>query len=237
MKARNRNLLAVALCTALAAPVASAQLVERNIGARAKTQVTTPQLPTRAADRAVDRTLDRTRDGVERIEERADRQQERLEERLDDRDLEVTAQGGANAAAHSDVAQRDAWARLDVDADGRISLEEAEDDDMILDMFEAIDTDGDGFVSDAEYRAHAHAAHVAEASATGAANAAAHSTAAMRGVWSALDSNGDGLISAIEADADAAFEARFEAMDEDGNGFVSEAEFRADAKADLTPPR
>ena len=53
MKTRNRNLLAVALCASLASPLASAQLVDRNIGARANAAA---QVPTRAVDRAVDNT-------------------------------------------------------------------------------------------------------------------------------------------------------------------------------------
>lgn len=221
MKARTLNLLAVALCGALAAPLASAQLVDRPIRSHARAAVSA-QLPTRAADRAVDRTRDR----VDRLRDRVERQDARAE---------VDAQ--ANAAAHSNVMQREAWVRLDIDGDGRISLAEAEDDDMLADMFEAVDADGDGFVSDAEYRAHAQAAHVAEASATGAEHGAAHSAVAVRATWADLDADGDGRISLLEADIDAGFEAGFEDMDADGDGFVTEAEFRAEAKADLVPPR
>lgn len=227
MKTRTRSLLAVALCGALAAPVASAQLVHRNVGARANAQVA-PQLPTRAADRAVDRTLDRTRDQVDRLRDRVERQSDRT-------DVEVTAQ--ANAAVHSEAAQRDAWVRLDVDADGRISLDEAASDDMLSDMFERVDADGDGFVSDAEYRAHLQMHHVVEASETGAEHAAAHSAVAVRATWADLDADGDGRISLAEAEIDAGFVAGFDDLDTDGDGFVTQAEYRAEVKADSTPPR
>ena len=167
MKARTLNLLAVALCGALAAPAASAQLVDRPVRTHAKAAASAQQ-PTRAAYRAGDRS----RNQVHRLRDRVERQDARAE-----------AGAQANAAAHSDVMLRDTWVRLDIDGDGRISLAEAEDDDMLADMFEVVDADGDGFVSDAEYRAHAQAAHVAEASATGAEHAAAHSAVAVRATW------------------------------------------------------
>lgn len=225
MKTRNLNLLAVALCGALAAPLASAQLVDRPLSSHARASVAA-QVPTRAADRAVDRTVDRSRAQVDRLRDRVDRQEARAD---------VDAQ--AKATAHSDVATRDDWVRLDIDGDGRISLTEAADDDLLGDAFGMVDADGDGFVSDAEYRAHAQAMHVVDASATGAEHAAAHSAVAVRATWAELDVDGDGRISLLEADTDAGFEAGFDDLDADGDGFVTEAEFRAEAKADLIPPR
>lgn len=228
MKTRNLNLLAVALCGALAAPLASAQLVDRPLNSHARVSAAA-QVPTRAADRAadraVDRAVDRSRAQVDRLRDRVDRQEARAD---------VDAQ--AKATAHSDVGMRDDWVRLDIDGDGRISLAEAADDDLLGDAFGRVDADGDGFVSDAEYRAHAQAAHVVDASATGAEHAAAHSAVAVRETWAELDADGDGRISLLEADIDAGFEAGFDDLDADGDGFVTEAEYRAEAKADLVPP-
>lgn len=65
----------------------------------------------------------------------------------------------------------------------------------------------------------------------GAAEAATHSMASMRGTWAALDANGDGRISRDEAAANADFQSSFEMMDADGDGFVSDAEYRTHAKA------
>lgn len=68
-----------------------------------------------------------------------------------------TAQGAADAAGHSAVVTRSTWARLDVDHDGRISATEADVDTSFDGAFSVMDSDGDGFVTDAEYRAHAKA--------------------------------------------------------------------------------
>lgn len=68
------------------------------------------------------------------------------------------SQGAGNAAAHSSVAQREAWSRLDTDRDGRISSVEASVDAQFSSHLSAMDANGDGFVSDAEYRAFARTA-------------------------------------------------------------------------------
>lgn len=68
------------------------------------------------------------------------------------------SQGAANAAAHSSIAQREAWARLDTDGDGRISSVEASMDPAFSAHLSAMDADGDGFVTDGEYRAFAQTA-------------------------------------------------------------------------------
>ena len=67
------------------------------------------------------------------------------------------SQGATNAAAHSSVVQRDTWSRLDSDGDGRISATEADADAGIDGSFAAMDSNGDGFITDAEFRAHAKA--------------------------------------------------------------------------------
>ena len=68
------------------------------------------------------------------------------------------SQGAANAAAHSAIAHREAWARLDTDGDGRISSVEASMDSTFSAHLSAMDADDDGFVTDAEYRAFAQTA-------------------------------------------------------------------------------
>lgn len=64
-------------------------------------------------------------------------------------------QGAAQAATHSMEASRAVWATLDTDGDGRISRTEGEVDASFKSNFVMMDADKDGYVSDAEYRAHA----------------------------------------------------------------------------------
>jgi hypothetical protein len=145
-------------------------------------------------------------------------------------DMGGQSQGAANAAAHSMVVTRDLWTRLDADADGRISADEADADTAFDGGFAGYDTNADGFVTQEEYRAAAQA----EAS-QGAENAAPPSAVVQRDTWTRLDADADGRISADEADADAGFDSDFAAMDSNGDGFVTDAEFRAHAKADMQP--
>jgi Ca2+-binding EF-hand superfamily protein len=53
-----------------------------------------------------------------------------------------------------------------------------------------------------------------------------------RDLWTRLDTNADGRISASEGEADAAFNTDFSAMDTDDDGFVTDTEYRSAAKAD-----
>jgi hypothetical protein len=149
----------------------------------------------------------------------------------------MQSQGGVNAAAPSTAAQRDAWTRLDTDADGRISPVEADADSAFGLDFDDMDTDDDGFVSDMEYRVFAKTGTQDDTSgqSQGAANAAAHSMVVTRDLWTRLDADADGRISADEADADAGFDSGFATMDSNRDGFVTDAEFRAHAKADMQP--
>ena len=104
----------------------------------------------------------------------------------------MQSQGAAKAAAHSSVVQRDAWTRLDADADGRISPVEADADSAFGVDFDDMDTDDDGFVSDAEYRVFAKvdgSADAAMGGTQGAANAAGHSMVVTRDLWNRLDAD------------------------------------------------
>jgi hypothetical protein len=66
----------------------------------------------------------------------------------------------------------------------------------------------------------------------GAEHAAMHSSVVQRDLWTRLDTNADGRISASEGEADAAFNTDFSAMDTDDDGFVTDTEYRSAAKAD-----
>jgi len=190
-------------------------------------------LPTQAADRAtqaVDAAQQRNAARTETTTEAAARQATQATQSTSAQSTSTTAQGAANASANASVAQRDLWMRLDADHDGRISPVESDADASFGLKFDALDTNDDGFVSQAEYDGAAKA-EVSQ----GAEHAAAHSAVVTREAFTKLDSDGDGRISSTEADADAGFDGSFSAMDGNGDGFVTDAEFRAHAKATAQP--
>ena len=67
----------------------------------------------------------------------------------------------------------------------------------------------------------------------GAEHAAEHSSVVQRDLWTRLDADGDGRISATEGEADASFSTDFAAMDTDDDGFITATEYRGAAKADM----
>lgn len=69
------------------------------------------------------------------------------------------SQGEQNAAAHSAVVTRDVWVKLDADADSRISLAESAANPELSAAFTAMDSNNDGFVTQAEYQAYAKMQH------------------------------------------------------------------------------
>lgn len=259
MNGRTRTLLAIAMSTALLAPMAFAQKAKTETKATVDTAQTTKPMttamptttPTATTKGVVDATATDTEQKKTDLAEQkpttrpADSVDARVvpttrlpvqtgkateDPKTADQDIPPTAQGAAHAAAHSSVVQRDVWARLDADDDGKISATEADADTIFDGDFAAMDGDADGFVSDAEYRTFAKVD-----TAQGATNAASHSSVVQRDTWSRLDTDGDGRISAVEADADAGIDVSFPAMDSDSDGFVTDAEFRAHAKATRKP--
>jgi hypothetical protein len=255
MNGRTRTLLAIALSTALIAPVAFAQQDNTrdtgNATSQAARDMPRPTLPPQAAPRAVDATTnvtqqrptERTADAVDTRVPPATTLPTGKDQTTTDvtttdattmnKEIPPTAQGAAHAAAHSSVVQRDIWGRLDTDSDGLINATEADADTTFDGNFDAMDTDDNGFISDAEYRTFAKAdkADVSQ----GAANAASHSSVVQRATWSRLDADADGRISATEADADATIDGSFSAIDSNSDGFITDAEFRAHAKATSKP--
>ena len=251
---RNRTtLLAIALGAGLAAPSAFAQKAKTEINAtgnatsQAAQSMPRPTLPEQAAQPARDAVQDVTRQRPnESVTEPtttptsppADATDFKEARDATEAPTSMQSQGAANAAAHSSVVQRDAWARLDADADGRISPVEADADAAFGVDFDDMDADDDGFVSDAEYRVFAKADGSMDGGAQGSAqavdNAAAHSMVVTRDLWTRLDADGDGRISATEADADASFDGGFAGFDANADGFVSQDEYRAGAKVEAS---
>lgn len=228
---KSRNLLAIALTTVLLSPVALAEKggvkvsgnVAGNATAQAAQEVPRPSLPpqanTRATDAVTQATTDTTTTAVEQDEAPM----------TTPKAPPTQAQGAAHAAAHSDVVQRDVWAKLDTNGDGQISTTEGEVDADFKSNFEMMDANDDGLVSDSEYRLAAKTTGD-PGTAQGAANASSHSAVAMRDVMTRLDVNGDGQISTTEGEVDATFKTNFSTIDADGNGLITDAEYRAYAK-------
>lgn len=245
---RTRNLLAIALTTALLSPMALAEKgvkvggdVAGNATAQAAQETPRPTLPPQASTAATDAVTqdnpnapttsnDAADAATTTINDAADAVVEQDESPMTTPPAPPTqAQGAAHAAAHSDVVQRDAWAKLDTDGDGQISTTEGEVDADFTANFEMMDANDDGLVSDSEYRTAAKTTGDA-GTAQGAANAASHSAVAVRDVMTRLDVNGDGMISTTEGEVDATFKTDFSTIDADGNGLISDAEYRAYAK-------
>ncbi len=152
MNTRTRTVLAVALGTVLIAPLAAAQSDTAQSRANARAglqqavepqQALPPQVnPAEVVEQSVDPrvpTGDIADDAINAAPPPPPLQ----------------SRGATPAAGHADVVQRDVWSRLDVDGDGRISVEEGRVDADFGANFEMIDGDGDGFVTDAEFRANA----------------------------------------------------------------------------------
>lgn len=220
MQTNTRTLLMAAIAVVLLTPMAHAQNIHAQGHAAAQVQVpATPSvLPPTASGTAQD-AIEMTKP-VRNDSDQVDTPMT----------PPVSGQGAVHAQAHSAVVQRDTWANLDTDHDGRISSTEAGLDSAFNTSFRDMDANNDGFVSDTEYRTFAKASMDAS---QGAAHAAGHSEVVTRDVFSRLDTDGDGRISAAEAALDADFNTTVSAMDTDGDGFVTEAEYRAHAKADM----
>ena len=65
------------------------------------------------------------------------------------------SQGEVHAAAHSAVVTRDVWTKLDANTDGKLSSTEVSSNTTISGAFSVMDSNGDGFVTQAEYSAYA----------------------------------------------------------------------------------
>lgn len=105
--------------------------------------------------------------------------------------------------------------RLDQDGSGSISLEEAKSHPRLAKDFEAVDTNKDGQVTEAEYRTHAQQhreQHRAKAKTE------------MKARWDKADANGDGALSRDEAQASPHLAKKFDAIDADKNGQISQEE-------------
>lgn len=220
MQTNTRTLLMAAIAVVLLTPMAHAQNIHAQGHAAAQVQVpaTPAVLPPTASGTAQD-AIEMTKP-VRNDSDQVDTPMT----------PPVSGQGAVHAQAHSAVVQRDTWANLDTDHDGRISSTEAGLDSAFNTNFGDMDANNDGFVSDTEYRTFAKASMDAS---QGAAHAAGHSEVVTRDVFSRLDTDGDGRISTAEAALDADFNTTVSAMDTDGDGFVTEAEYRAHAKADM----
>ena len=67
------------------------------------------------------------------------------------------SQGETHASAHAAVVTRDLWMKLDANADGKLSSSEVSANTTISGAFSVMDSNGDGFVTQAEYTAYAKA--------------------------------------------------------------------------------
>jgi len=219
MKASNRNLLVIAMATALLSPAVLAQ----KGGVKGPPEL--PRTPTQTAPlpNSPEQTLRDLHKPLTKTTEQANTTLPPPSP--------PQSQGAEHAAAHSSVVTRDLWARLDTDGDGRISTAEGGADVDFNADFALMDSNHDGFVTDTEYRTAAKAELDANRRA-GGADTSSRATSGMRDALQRLDANADGSISLSEAGADASFMTSFSAIDSNSDGLVTRAEYRAWIKAD-----
>jgi Ca2+-binding EF-hand superfamily protein len=218
MNASNRNLLAIALATVLLSPAALAQ----KGGSKGPPELPRTPMQTAPVPNSPEQTMRDLHKPLTKTTEQANTTLPPPSP--------PQSQGAEHAAAHSAVVQRDLWGRLDTDGDGKISTTEGAVDADFNTDFAAMDSNHDGFVTDAEYRTVAQAEMVEDRRA-GGADTSSHGAAGLGDALKRLDANADGSISLSEADADASFKTSFSAIDSNSDGLVTRAEYRAWLKA------
>lgn len=212
MKTHTRNLIksamAIAVGAAFVAPAAFAQDIGGKVGGQVTgaAQAQVPD-PVPAADQALERATTTAQDRLEQTTDATQMAQDRVQD---------------NAEAQTERAMDTAQDTQDrTTAQTEQTMEEAEDtaDDATDEVDEA--------TAEAMQDAPPEQSQ-------GAENAAAHSAVVETELFGRLDTDGDGMISDIEADADVEFDGRFSAVDSDGDGSVTSAEYDAYAKANLS---
>lgn len=190
----NRNLVALALGAALAAPLAFAG-DNTPEPARATTA--------KATDAVSQKTTARESGGM----------------------VMATPMSSVAASPKSPPSKGNWWAEADIDGDGKLSAAEATANAAVEARFAGIDADADGYLTNEEYRNF----YTNQAS-QGKVHAHAHSAVVTRDIWTRLDANADGRLSAAEVSSNSTVSAAFPEMDGNGDGFVTQAEYSAYAR-------
>ena len=195
MQSINRTLLALSLGALCAAPTFAAD--QASAATRLKTPVA---VPTQASDAVSARTTTRETGRIKTPTAAAS--------------ANVTGTGNANPG------RANWWADADVDGDGKLSVAEAKVQAGLDARFSTVDADADGYVTNDEYRSF-----FTDSASQGEANASAHSAVVTRGLWTQLDGNSDGKLSASEVSGNSGISGAFARMDGNGDGFVTQAEY------------
>jgi hypothetical protein len=204
MQTRNRTLLALSLGALLAAPTYAGDKDQA-----AKTKQPTPT----------------TVEASDAVSQRANtRETGRVKAPLNTSGSGSTV--GATATANP--GKGNWWADADIDGDGQLSLAESKAQAGLEARFSNVDSDGDGFVSNDEYRKF-----FTDSASQGEVHARPHSAVVTRDVWLKLDSNSDGKLSSTEVRANTGISGAFPSIDSNGDGFVTQAEYSAYAKANM----
>ena len=204
MQSINRSLLALALCAACAAPAFAGDKDPAS-----KTSKPTPT-QTKASDAVSARATQRE----------AGRMMESPVQTTTGTSVKNTSSATTNPG------KGNWWAEADIDGDGQLSIAEAKSQAGLDARFSTVDANADGFVTSDEYRKF----YTSEQS-QGERHAAGHSAVVTRDVWTKLDANDDGKLSATEVTSNTTVSGAFKVMDGNGDGFVTQAEYTAYAKA------
>ena len=225
MKTFNRKLMAVAMATALASPLAFAQLAPvagatgqatSTATAQVGTNATAPTLPTKTAAAATDAQVRKTAPPpTKKVASDA---------KMRD-DTKIAGAASSDSSAGTNPGKGNWWNDADTDGDGKLSLAESAANAGLNSRFADIDTDKDGFVTNEEYRKF----YTSQAS-QGETHAAAGSAVVSRDIWLKLDADADSRISLSEAAGNASLASSFSAIDSNNDGFVTQAEYSAYAR-------
>ena len=203
MQSINRTLLTLALGALFAAPAFAGDKIPP--APKVKTPAT---VPTQASDAVSARTTTREAGRIKAPT--------------------TSASAGATGTGNAHPGRGNWWADADVDGDGKLSVAEAKVQAGLDARFSTVDEDADGFVTNDEYRKF-----FTDSASQGEVHAAAHSAVVTSDLWTQLDGNSDGKLSASEVSANSGISGAFSGMDGNGDGFVTQAEYTTYVKANM----